>query len=96
MGKANALMGQTGLYCSNGERFRLVEVQTKHSSIEAETLNIQKWQVAVQQKHTEAQQGPNSAHRLKTRRDRRTFSIESNHFQHPFSKRSTCLQCLNR
>jgi len=58
--------------------------------------NKQGWQVDVQQKQPEAPQATYSAHRPKTRRDRRPASIESNHSQHPSSRRSTCLQCLNR
>ena len=49
-----------------------------------------------QQKHPEAPQGTNSSHRLKTRRDKNPASIESTHSQHPFSRRSTCLQGFNR
>ncbi len=72
--RGKAVIGKTRLYCSKGEGFRLAEVATEQAFIGAKRLNKQGWQVDAQQKQPEATQGPNSAHRPKTRRDKRTSS----------------------
>ena len=111
-GRGKAVIGQTRLYCSKGEGFRLVEVPTEQASNEAKRLNNQGWrvdaaipvwksesllrQVGVQRKQPKAPQRPNAAHWLEARRDKSPASNQSNHSQHRFSWRSTCHQGFNR
>ena len=40
-----AVIGQTRLYCSKGDGFRLIEVPTEQASYEAERLKEQGWVV---------------------------------------------------
>ena len=110
--RGKAVIGQTRLYCSKGEGFRLVEVPTEQAANEAKRLNksrlasrrgYSRLSVRVpastcrgQQKHPEAPQGTNSSHRLKASRDKNPASIESTHSQHQFWRRSTFLQGFNR
>mgnify|MGYP001278771003 CR=1 FL=1 len=43
--RGKAVIGQTRLYCSKGEGFRLVEVPTEQAANEAKRLNNQGWRV---------------------------------------------------
>ena len=43
--RGEAVIGQTRLYCSKGDGFRLVEVPTEQASNEAKRLNNQGWRV---------------------------------------------------
>ena len=56
--RGKAVIGQTKLYCSKGEGFRLVEVPTEQASIRAKWLNKQGWQVDVQQNSRKHRRGP--------------------------------------
>ena len=54
----NAVIGQTRLYCSKGEGFRLVEVPTEQASIGAKRLNKQGWQVTCNKNSRKHRRGP--------------------------------------